>query len=98
MTLCEAHKNRAIGRLQEALMMFVVRQMLNLCVWVVMSWSSHAFAQQLDTLNVSYASITSSRIPLWIAKDASLFKKYDLNVNLVMIAAGNATIDALSNN
>ena len=77
-------------------MMFVVRQMLNLCVWVVVSWSSHAFAQQLDTLNVSYASVTGSRIPLWIAKDAGLFEKYGLNVNLVVIAAGNAAIGALS--
>ena len=76
--------------------MFVVRQMLNLCVWVVVSWSSHAFAQQLDTLNVSYASVTGSRIPLWIGKDAGLFEKYGLNVNLVVIAAGNAAIGALS--
>src|SRR5436309_10456633 len=77
-------------------MLFVVRQMLNLCVWVVVTWSSHAFAQQLDTLNVSYASVTGSRIPLWIAKDAGLFEKYGFNVNLVVIAAGNAAIGALS--
>ena len=44
-------------------------------------------AQQLDTLNVSYASVTGSRIPLWIAKDVGLFEKYGLNVNLVIIAA-----------
>ncbi|MGE5216462.1 MAG: ABC transporter substrate-binding protein [Chloroflexota bacterium] len=54
-------------------------------------------AQQLDTLNVSYASVTGSRIPLWVAKDAGLFEKYGLNVNLVVIAAGNAAIGALSN-
>ena len=28
--------------------------------------------QQLETLNVSYASVTGSRIPLWIAKDSGL--------------------------
>jgi len=56
-----------------------------------------ATAQQLDTLNVSYASVTGSRIPLWIAKDAGLFEKYGLNVNLVIIAAGNAAIGALAN-
>src|SRR5678815_3092254 len=53
-------------------------------------------AQQLETLNVSYASVTGSRIPLWIAKDAGLFEKYGLNVNLVVIAAGNAAIGALA--
>src|ERR671918_2823909 len=55
-----------------------------------------SLAQQLETLNVSYASITGSRIPLWISKDAGLFEKYGLHVNLVVIAAGNAAIGALS--
>jgi len=32
-------------------------------------------AQSLETLNVSYASVTGSRIPLWIAKDTGLFEK-----------------------
>ena len=58
--------------------------------------ASNASAQQLETLNVSYASVTGSRIPLWIAKDAGLFEKYGLNVNLVVIAAGNAAIGALA--
>src|SRR5918996_5576164 len=49
-----------------------------------------------DLLNVSYASVTGSRIPLWIAKDAGLFEKYGLNVNLVVIAAGAAAIGALA--
>lgn len=53
-------------------------------------------AQQLETLNASYASVTGSRIPLWIAKDAGLFEKYGLHVNLVVIAAGNAAIGALA--
>src|SRR5262245_66623213 len=55
-----------------------------------------ALAQQLETLNVSYASVTGSRIPLWIAKDAGLFEKQGLHVNLVVIAAGNAAIGALA--
>lgn len=55
-----------------------------------------ATAQQLDTLNVSYASVTGSRIPLWVAKDAGLFEKNGLHVNLVVIAAGTAAIGALA--
>ena len=51
--------------------------------------------QPLETLNVSYASVSGSRIPLWVAKDAGLFEKYGLHVNLVVIAAGNAAIAAL---
>ena len=53
-------------------------------------------AQQLETLNASYASVTGSRLPLWIAKDAGLFEKQGLHVNLVVIAAGNAAIGALA--
>ena len=52
-------------------------------------------SKPLDLLNVSYASVTGSRIPLWIAKDAGLFEKYGLTVNLVVIAAGNTAIAAL---
>lgn len=51
--------------------------------------------KQLDRLNVSYASVTGSRIPLWIARDAGLFAKYGLEVPLVVIAAGNTAISAL---
>ncbi|HYY24189.1 MAG TPA: ABC transporter substrate-binding protein [Candidatus Udaeobacter sp.] len=52
-------------------------------------------SKPLDLLNVSYASVTGSRIPLWIAKDAGVFDKYGLTVNLVVIAAGNTAIAAL---
>ena len=58
--------------------------------------ASIASAQQLETLNASYASVTGSRIPLWIAKDAGLFENYGLSVNLVVIAAGTAAIGALA--
>ncbi len=51
--------------------------------------------KQLQPLNASYASVTGSRIPLWIAKEAGLFEKYGLNVNLIVIAAGNTAIGAL---
>ena len=63
---------------------------------LVSAAASPSLAQELETLNVSYASVTGSRIPLWIAKDAGLFEKNGLNVNLVVIAAGTAAIGALA--
>ena len=63
---------------------------------ILVCCANNAAAQPLETLNVSYASVTGSRIPLWIAKDAGLFEKYGLHVNLVVIAAGNAAIGALA--
>jgi NitT/TauT family transport system substrate-binding protein len=72
------------------------RRILGGLIFALVWCSDVAHAQQLDTLNVSYASVTGSRIPLWIAKDAGLFEKYGLNVNLVVIAAGTAAIGALA--
>jgi ABC-type nitrate/sulfonate/bicarbonate transport system substrate-binding protein len=69
---------------------------LLLSLFVLLVKVSGAAAQPLETLNASYASVTGSRIPLWMAKDAGLFEKYGLHVNLVVIAAGNAAIGALA--
>ncbi|HEX9445050.1 MAG TPA: ABC transporter substrate-binding protein [Candidatus Binatia bacterium] len=68
-------------------------------VLTISLWARRGEAQErprpLTTLNASYASVTGSRIPLWIAKDAGLFEKYGLSVDLVVIAAGNTAIGAL---
>ena len=71
--------------------------LLILSTWIAAmpSLPRSGLAQQIETLNVSYASVTGSRIPLWVAKDAGLFERYGLNVNLVIIAAGTAAIGAL---
>jgi NitT/TauT family transport system substrate-binding protein len=76
--------------------MIAVFRLLVASTVVLLFWNVSIPAQQLETLNTSYASVTGSRIPLWIAKDAGLFEKYGLNVNLVVIAAGTAAIGALA--
>ncbi|MSP41561.1 MAG: ABC transporter substrate-binding protein [Deltaproteobacteria bacterium] len=93
MTDCGIGAQRNRSTLRDRLVANVVRLTL-LCALIC---ASNISAQQLETLNVSYASVTGSRIPLWIAKDVGLFEKYGLNVNLVIIAAGNAAIGALAN-
>jgi NitT/TauT family transport system substrate-binding protein len=72
---------------------FLVRRA---AIFAILLFCRPVAAQQLETLNASYASVTGSRIPLWIAQDAGLFEKYGLNVNLVVIAAGTAAIGALA--
>jgi len=76
--------------------MIAVFRLLVASTVMLLFWNVSIPAQQLETLNASYASVTGSRIPLWIAKDAGLFEKYGLNVNLVVIAAGTAAIGALA--
>lgn len=51
--------------------------------------------KKLDRLAVSYASVTGSRAPLWIAKDLGLFEKYGIDVNLINISSGGTSIQAL---
>ena len=51
--------------------------------------------KKLDTLIVSYSSITGNRAPFWIAKELGLYEKYGLDVKLVNIAAGSVSLTAL---
>jgi NitT/TauT family transport system substrate-binding protein len=51
--------------------------------------------KKLEPLAVSYASVTGSRAPLWIAKDMGLFEKYGVDVSLINISSGSTSIQAL---
>ncbi len=51
--------------------------------------------KKLEPLNVSYASVTGTRAPLWIAKDMGLFEKHGLDVKLVNIVSGSTSMQAL---
>jgi NitT/TauT family transport system substrate-binding protein len=51
--------------------------------------------RRLDSFTISYASVSGTRAPLWIAKDLGLFEKYGLDGNLVYIASGVTSVNAL---
>ena len=51
--------------------------------------------KKLDSFNISFASVSGTRAPLWIAKDLGLFEKYGLDGNLVYIASGVTSVNAL---
>ncbi len=50
---------------------------------------------QKETLTVSYASVSGTRAPLWIAKELGLYEKYGIDGNLVYIASGVTSVNAL---
>jgi len=66
-------------------------------LWALLFFLGPAFAQdkKLDSFTISYASISGTRAPLWIAKDLGLFEKYGLDGNLIYIAAGVTSVNAL---
>jgi len=57
--------------------------------------SLRAQDKKLDSFTISYASVSGTRAPLWIAKDLNLFEKYGLDGNLVYIASGVTSVNAL---
>ena len=73
-----------IGRIGTALFLFAV------------IFAATAGAQErLQRINFSYPSLTKTRVALWIGKDAKIFEKYGLDVNLVVIRSGNTAVSAL---
>ena len=51
--------------------------------------------KKLETMTISYASVSGTRAPLWIAKELNLYEKYGLDGNLVYIASGITSVNAL---
>jgi len=70
--------------------------LLLLMFFLVMSARNvEAQDKKLDSFTISYASVSGTRAPLWIAKDLGLFEKYGLDGNLVYIASGVTSVNAL---
>ena len=51
--------------------------------------------KKLAPFNVSYASTSGMRVPLWIAKENHLYEKYGLDAKVIHIPSGNTAISAL---
>jgi ABC-type nitrate/sulfonate/bicarbonate transport system substrate-binding protein len=66
--------------------------LLALLIWAP---RGHCQDKRLDSFTISYASVSGTRAPLWIAKDLGLFEKYGLDGNLVYIASGVTSVNAL---
>jgi len=71
--------------------------LLSLFIMVVALQPTKSSAQdkKLDSFTISYASVSGTRGPLWIAKDLGLFEKYGLDGNLIYIASGVVSVNAL---
>ena len=54
-----------------------------------------AAAAQLTRLNVGYSAISADQLPAWVAKDAGIFTKHGLDVQLIYFTGGSTAILAL---
>lgn len=69
--------------------------LFSVVAFVLFAAPLNAQEKQLPTLTISYASVSGTRAPLWIAKDLGIFEKYGLDVNLIYIASGVTSVNAL---
>ncbi|HEX9443148.1 MAG TPA: ABC transporter substrate-binding protein [Candidatus Binatia bacterium] len=66
------------------------------CLGMLLCCAAPGYGQEKkELLTISYASVSGTRAPLWIAKDLGLFDKYGLDGNLVYIASGVTSVNAL---
>ena len=57
-------------------------------------WMAPASAQ-LTRLNVGYSAVSADQLPAWVAKDAGIFAKHGLDVQLIYFTGGSTAILAL---
>jgi NitT/TauT family transport system substrate-binding protein len=67
---------------------------LSLIVSLLLGGGANA-QDKRETLTISYASVSGTRAPLWIAKDLGLYEKHGLDGNLVYISSGVTSVNAL---
>src|SRR3970040_2173561 len=65
-----------------------------LCSLIVFFLSTAA-AAQLTQLNVGYSAISADQLPAWVAKEAGIFSRNGLNVDLIFFTGGTTSILAL---
>lgn len=59
-------------------------------------WHSRAVAAEVERLNVVYSSIAAASVSTWVPKEAGIYKKYGLDVNLVYVAGSQAIATLIS--
>ena len=64
--------------------------------FLVLSLYGHELAlAQLTKINVGYSAISGDALPAWVAKDAGIFEKNGLDVQLVFFTGGTTAVMAL---
>lgn len=68
---------------------------ISILVLIVSGGIGSAQGAKLAPINISYASTSGIRAPLWIAKEMHLYEKYGLDAKVINIPSGNTAISAL---
>jgi NitT/TauT family transport system substrate-binding protein len=68
---------------------------LIIALWFIGGMASTVSAAALEKINASYGAISGSMAQTWVAKEARLYEKYGLDLNLVYISGGPRSIMSL---
>ena len=70
-------------------------QKLSLLLSVIILSSLQAIAPAADRVNISHSAVSGSQAVLFVTRDAGLFKKYDMELQIVFVAGAPPNIAAL---
>ena len=71
------------------------RYLAGMLVWVAASWLAVASVGARDRLANGYSSASGVFAGLWVAQEAKLFEKYDIDSHLILIASGSMMVQAM---
>src|SRR3990172_7106142 len=75
--------------------MKVCRRVVVFVVFLLFSGSAIIEGQELKKIKIGYPATSYNQIHIWVAKEAGLFKKYGLDVELVFFRGGQLATQAL---
>ncbi|HEY7316345.1 MAG TPA: ABC transporter substrate-binding protein [Candidatus Binatia bacterium] len=74
---------------------FLRQEMACMILLLIAMVSASVQAEAAEKINASYGAISGSMAPIWVAKEAGLFEKQGLDLNLVYIPGGPRSIMSL---
>ena len=75
--------------------MRTLRALILLSFPLLLIFPTSTFAQKLTRLTVGYSSLSTSFLPLWMAKETGLFRNNGLDVQMVFFNTGTTAVQAL---
>jgi len=69
--------------------------LIGTCLFVFLTATPGHAAEGLQKLRVAYAAITAAFAIPWVAKEAGIFQRHGLDVDLVYIASGSRAVQTL---
>src|SRR5512135_3079160 len=66
------------------------------CLWLIAAFCPGGAAVAQERVRAGYSGISGYQVPLWLASDLGLFKKYGLGLEPVLFRGGTESASALA--